>query len=63
MTLTKLDMSKVVVTALYNLPELVVPENSIQWKHAVKMARCQHKDELTIQYNRAHKILTDRNKV
>ena len=57
--LTKMDMAKVIVTALYHLPELATEENKIAWKHAKQLARLP-KEGLQSDYERACKILNER---
>ena len=60
--LTKMDMAKVIVTALYNLDNLVTEDKKVYWKHAVRMASQMKKDEIKIQYDRAYNILLSRSK-
>jgi len=59
MKLTKMDMAKVVVTALYNLTELVTEKNSVAWNHAKRIAR-QKKDHVVEHYNKALAVLNKR---
>ena len=61
MKLTKMDMSKVIVTALYNLDELVTEKNGVAWRHAVRLAR-QKKDHIVEHYNKAVRILNKKAK-
>ena len=57
---TKMDMAKVIVTALYDLPELVTEKQAISWKHAIRKSRGK-KESLTHQYELAKRILEKRN--
>jgi len=57
--LTKLDMAKVVVTALYNLDGLVTEENEVLWKRVKRHARLK-KEDLESSYKLAKKILGER---
>lgn len=59
MKLTKMDMAKVIVTALYNLSELVTEKNQVAWRHAKKLAR-QKKEHVIDNYNRAIKVLNNK---
>lgn len=61
MKLTKMDMAKVIVTALYNLDELVTEKNGVAWRHAKRLARLK-KSHITSDYDRAVRILNERNK-
>ena len=60
MRITKMDMAKVIITALHNLPKLVTEENSILWKEAQLKAKKRTVKELKYHYEIAHKILTNR---
>ncbi len=60
MRLTKMDMAKVIITALYNMPELVTKDNKVRWKEAQMKAHKRTVEELEYPYKLAHKILTDR---
>ena len=59
MNLTKMNMAKVIVTALYNLPKLVTEENIQPFAHARKLTKWK-KDDLVPQYKLAMKILEKR---
>ena len=52
---TKLDMARVIVQALYNMPELPAVDH-----HAIKKQARRKKIHLAEDYTLAHKILTDR---
>ena len=56
---TKMDMAKVIVTALYNLPELVTKDNRALWREAIVRSRAK-KDRLTYHYAISKRILEDR---
>lgn len=57
--LTKVEMTKVIVTALYNLNELVTEKNHVAWAHALKLARWKKKD-LAPLYKNAYNILSNK---
>ena len=59
MRLTKMDMAKIIVTALYNLPKLVTEDQSIYWRTAIKLSRRTVK-HLTGDYNKAIKVIQER---
>ena len=54
-----MDMTKVIVTALYNLPELVTEKNKVAWKHAERLSRTK-KENLQRDYDLAYRILSRR---
>ena len=54
-----MDMAKVVVTALYNLPELVTEKNKVAWKHAKRLSTMK-KENLQRDYDLAYDILSRR---
>lgn len=55
--MTKMDMAKIIVTALYNLKALVTEDQRVAWKHAKKMARSK-KEDLESMCNQAKAILS-----
>lgn len=58
--LTKMDMAKVIVTALFDLPELVTEEKfPVAWRTAGRIAR-DKKEVVEDHYKKAHKILSER---
>lgn len=57
MSLTKMEMATVIVTALYNFPKLVTEKNRVQFNHARRIARARKKD-MEHQYALAIKILS-----
>ena len=59
MKLTKMYKAKVIVTALYNLPQLVTEDNIVAWKSAKRMVRKLTTEQIDPQYQLAHKILTE----
>ena len=59
MKLTKMDMAKVIVTALYELDELVTENHKMAWSHAKKLCYWK-KYQLKSDYERAYKILINR---
>lgn len=61
MKLTKMDMAKVIVTALYNLDELVTEKNHVAWRHAKNLTKLK-KEYLQEDYKRAVNILDNRSK-
>lgn len=61
MKLTKMDMAKVIVTALYNLDSLVTEKNKVAWKHAEKITR-MNRHHIKDHYEKAVKVLEEKNK-
>lgn len=59
--ITKLEMAKTIATALYNLPKIVTENNKVPWRHVKQLMRLK-KEHLQSQYDKAFKILSDRNK-
>lgn len=58
--LTKKDMAKVIVTALYNLESLeMIEKYPAPKRHLKTLMRCK-KDHMKVQYRQAHKILAER---
>jgi len=57
--LTKLTMCKTIITALYNLPELVTEDNKVQWVDVKALMRNKIED-LQNRYDKAKRIINDR---
>ena len=52
-------MCKTIITALYNLPELVTEDNKVQWVDVKALMRNKIED-LQNRYDKAKRIINDR---
>jgi hypothetical protein len=58
--LTKMDMARVVMKVLYNLPgEISEKEHPVAWKGAKRLARCK-REHVEVNYELAGKILAEK---